>query len=349
MSEKDFIYISRCLELAAKAYRHASPNPMVGAVVVHNDRIIGEGYHTRYGAPHAEPMAINSVKDQNLLSQSTLYVSLEPCSHYGKTPPCAELIVQKKIKRVVIAALDPNPKVAGNGVKMLEDAGIKVEVGVLEKEARYLNRRFYTYFEKKRPFIVLKWAQTADGFIDAKREIGENGALLISSPLTRQITHKLRAENQAIMVATNTVLLDNPSLSLRYWSGRNPIRLALDKTNRISDSYKIKDQNITSYILTQEKTANKENLQYINVDGDFYNFENIVHELYQLEVQSILIEGGAMFLNNIFQLGLWDETHIEIAPFSIKDGVKAPSILNALEYSNRKVDGNRLIKYVNLK
>lgn len=347
MNERDYCYMSRCLELASKAYRSVAPNPMVGSVVVHNDIIIGEGFHQKYGAPHAEPMAIEAVKDKSLLKKSTLYVNLEPCSHYGKTPPCAELIVNKGIKRVVIGALDPNPKVAGKGVKILRDAGVEVVVGVLEKESRYINRRFYSYHEKKRPYIIIKWAQTKNGYMDKKREDLEQGALKISTTLTQQLTHKIRSENMAIMVSTNTVLMDDPSLTLRFWNGNHPVRVVLDRKGRLMNKHKLFDQQIETVVLTQAKKADKHNLKYVAVPNDFYDLKNIYHTLYELNIHSVLIEGGASLLTSIIEAGYWDEANVEIADFEITDGVKAPQINKQIKFSESVYDNHRWISYRN--
>ncbi|MFM2292377.1 MAG: 5-amino-6-(5-phosphoribosylamino)uracil reductase, partial [Bacteroidota bacterium] len=231
--ELNNLYISRCLQLAQYGAGYVAPNPMVGCVIVCDGKVIGEGYHHRYGEAHAEPNAINSVKDKSLLSKSTLYVSLEPCSHFGKTPPCANLIIESQIQRVVIGTLDPNPKVAGRGVKLLQDAGIEVEVGFLTEACRELNKRFFIYQEQKRCYVLLKWAQTKDGFMDRIRTDINQAPLQISNSFTRQLTHKMRSENQAIMVSTNTVILDNPSLTVRNWTGKSPIRIAIDRQGRI--------------------------------------------------------------------------------------------------------------------
>lgn len=346
---KDIKFMHRCLQLARLGTSYTSPNPLVGAVVVHNDQIIGEGYHRRYGDAHAEPMAINSVKNPQLLSESTLYVNLEPCSHYGKTPPCAELIVSKRIKRVVIASHDPNPKVAGKGIKMLQEAGIEVLVGVLEKEERILNKRFYTFQELKRPYITLKWAQTADGFIDKKRDSADEAALLISNPITSQLTHKMRAENMAIMVSTNTALLDNPSLTLRNWSGRNPIRLVLDRQGRVPNNLNVKDGNFETVILTEKKINSSKNLTYITTDFDFYDLKKIFQELYKLKINSILVEGGAKLHQSIIDAALWDEANVEISPKAAGSGVAAPVLKKAVEEHTTKFDNHIWRNYKRIK
>ncbi len=339
-------YINRCLYLAQLGVSYTAPNPMVGALVVHNNRIIGEGYHRRYGEAHAEPNAISSVKEKELLPESTLYVSLEPCSHFGKTPPCANLIVKSKIKRVVIAALDPNPKVAGNGVRMLQEAGIDVKVGVLEEESRKLNKRFYCFQEKKRPFVLLKWAQTKDGFIDKKRTDSTEKALSISNSLTRLLTHKMRIENMAIMISTNTAMLDNPSLTARFWSGKSPIRIVLDKENIIPDNYHLKNQEIRTIIFISKVLASKENLEYIQID-DFYNLELILQKLYERNIQSILVEGGSKLHTSFINAGLWDEANVEISTTEIFDGIKAPELKIDKPEFETNIEGHRWIRYIN--
>ncbi len=335
-------FMARCLYLANLGKYKVAPNPMVGAVIVYNDRIIGEGYHQEYGKPHAEPNAINSVKevDKQFLSDSTLYVNLEPCSHYGKTAPCATLIVKHKIKRVVIATLDPNPRVAGRGLKILQDAGVEVLVGVLEKEALFLNRRFFTFQTKNRPFIILKWAQSIDGFIDKKRTEPSEKPILISNPITQKMTHKMRAENMSIMVGKNTVLLDNPTLTVRNWIGQSPIRIAFDCKNEIPEYFKIKDNSVKSIILGNTVNENLQNLIYLNVKDTSY-LEFVLKELHKQNIHSILVEGGFTLLQSFLQLNLWDEINVEISPFKIYDGVESPSIpSNAIETSRDKIEDN---------
>lgn len=338
--------MARCLQLAKMGAGNVSPNPMVGAVVVHNDRIIGEGYHVRYGEPHAEPMAISSVKDQNLLPESTLYVNLEPCSHYGKTPPCANLIVSKKLKRVVIGCLDPNPKVSGNGVRILKEAGIEVEMGVLEEESQKLNRRFICFQLKKRPYIILKWAQTQDGFIDALRADNSTCALRISNSITQQLTHKMRTENMAIMVSTNTVLLDNPSLTVRNWTGRAPIRLAIDRNGLIPDNYNLKDSKSKTIIFTQKESVSQPNLEYIYLENDSNNLPFILQKLFEHNIHSVLVEGGAKLLTSFIETGLWDEANVEIAPTEIGKGVPAPLIKNEEIESEMVIEGHFWKHYI---
>ena len=323
---QDELYMMRCLQLAVMAEGQTSPNPMVGAVVVHDGKIIGEGYHHRAGEPHAEPNAIASVKDESLLKEATMYVSLEPCSHWGKTPPCADLIVRKGLKKVVIATLDPNPKVAGRGVKILQDAGIEVVVGVLEEEARWLNRRFMTVQEKHRPYVILKWAETADGIIDVCREEKGNGPIKISNSVTKTLNHQVRVEEDAIMVATCTALLDDPHLTVTKWTGRNPVRVLLDRSLRVPADYRIFDDaartivfvdyrlQITDYRL--QRTG--DNVEFVGIDFEGNIVQSVMDELYKRGVMSIIIEGGAKWLQTVIDSGLWDEARVERGPHSIQ-------------------------------
>lgn len=313
--ESTKLYMARCLQLARLGEYYVAPNPMVGAVLVGytsngDEVVLGEGWHKQYGGPHAEPNCLRNAEENHPegidYKHCTLYVSLEPCSHYGKTPPCAELIVSKGIGRVVIGCLDPNPQVAGRGVRMLQSAGIEVLVGVLENECRELNKRFICLQEKKRPYVVLKWAQTADGFIDIRREGGS--PLVISTPLLKQLVHQQRAENMSIMVGTRTVLLDNPRLLTTHWSGRDPIRVTFDRHGVLSSEYRIfSDESET--IVYKEQT-----------DWSF-----VLTDLAHRNIHSILVEGGAMLLNMIIESGVYDEVHVEVANDVVaRDGVKAP-------------------------
>ena len=306
------LYINRCLQLARLGEYYVAPNPMVGAILVRHDKdgdiILGEGWHMQYGGPHAEPNCIHNAEKAHPegidYKQCTLYVSLEPCSHYGKTPPCAELIIRKGIGRVVIGTLDPNPKVAGRGVSMLQEAGIEVIVGVLETECRKLNKRFFCLQEKHRPYIILKWAQTADGYIDRRRgdetmrrwgdEVGK--PLVISTPLTKQLVHQQRAENMAIMVGTRTVLLDNPRLLTTHWAGRNPIRITLDRHGVLPKESRIFSDEAPTIVYRE------------NTDWHY-----ICTDLAERNIHSVLVEGGAMLLQHILDSGIYDEVHIEVS------------------------------------
>ena len=321
---QDELYMSRCLQLAAMAEGQTSPNPMVGAVIVLDGKIIGEGYHHRAGEPHAEPNAIASVVDEGLLKEATMYVSLEPCSHWGKTPPCADLIVRKGLKRVVIATLDPNPKVAGRGVKILKDAGIDVTVGVLEEEARWLNRRFMTVQEKGRPYVILKWAETEDGIIDVCREEKGNGPIRISNSVTKTLNHQVRVEEDAIMVATKTALLDDPHLTVTKWTGKNPVRVLLDRSLRVPANYRIFDDAAKTIVFCSQQSivnsqqSGRENVEFVGVEFDDKLVESVLRELAKRNILSVIIEGGAQWLQTVIDSGLWDEARVERGPHSIQ-------------------------------
>jgi diaminohydroxyphosphoribosylaminopyrimidine deaminase/5-amino-6-(5-phosphoribosylamino)uracil reductase len=326
-SSIDETYMKRCLQIALQGLGNVSPNPMVGCVIVHNDLIIGEGYHIKYREPHAEVNAINSVKDKKLLESSTLYVNLEPCSHFGKTPPCADLIIKYKIPRVVIGAVDCNEKVCGKGIDKLIKAGCQVQTGLLEKESRYLNRRFFTFHEKKRPYVMLKWAETQDGFMDRIREPNsEKKPNWISSERTRVIVHKWRAEEDAIMVGTNTALSDNPVLTTRDWKGKNPIRVILDRNLTLPTSMKLFNDEARTLVFNTIKTDNHNNIQYYKVDFDEQLIENILQVLYKEKIQSLIVEGGAFLLNSFIKSGLWDEAIVIKGTQYYRDGLPAPKI-----------------------
>lgn len=316
----------RCLELATSGVGHTEPNPMVGAVVVCDGKIIGEGYHRRCGEAHAEVNAIASVKNEELLSKSTIYVSLEPCSHYGKTPPCSELIIRKGIPRVVVACLDPFPAVSGRGIRMLREAGIEVVTGVLEKEARELNKVFMTVQEKHRPYIRLKWAQSKDGFIDKIRESAKEKPVVFSTPESQVRVHKMRAESAAILVGTNTALLDNPSLNVRKWSGKNPVRMVLDRNLRIPQDFHLMDGSVETLVFTEKKADNRENLTYINIDFSGNVIQQILDEMMRRKLHSLLVEGGSNLLSQFIDLSMWDEAWIETANVELGEGVAAPRI-----------------------
>jgi diaminohydroxyphosphoribosylaminopyrimidine deaminase/5-amino-6-(5-phosphoribosylamino)uracil reductase len=339
-------YMLRCLQLASQGVGFVAPNPMVGAVVVHNDRIIGEGYHHKFGQPHAEPNAVNSVTEKELLPESTLYVNLEPCSFYGKTPPCADFIVRSGIRKVVIGTIDPNPKVAGKGIKILQNAGVEVTCGVLENECRELNKRFFTFQEKKRPYIILKWAQTADGFIDKKRKDVSESPLLISNSITRQLTHKFRSENQSIMIGSNTVLLDNPSLTVRYWTGKSPIRIILNRSGNIPANYNVLNNEVETVIFTMYPGTNKQRLTYEYFDFENENILALINRIYKRGIHSVLIEGGARLLTSFIEAGLWDEANVEVSEITINEGVVAPKI-DTIPCSMKMYDNHKWISYKN--
>lgn len=322
---KDEKYIARCIQLAKNGQANAAPNPMVGAVIVHNDTIIGEGYHIRCGEAHAEVNAIRSVKDESLLKDSTIYVSLEPCSHYGKTPPCADLIINKGIGRVVVGCQDPFPMVAGRGIRKMREAGIEVKVGVLEEECRQLIRRFVTFNTRQRPFITLKWAESADGFIDLHRTGGH--PYVFSSPLTSMLVHKRRAGHSAILVGRRTALLDNPSLTTRSWYGKNPARMVIDKDLTLSGELALFDGSTRTLVFTRrEDTPTRPNVEYVQLDFDRDILPQIMEVLYREKLQSLMVEGGSILLQSFIDAGCWDEAYIERSEVKLGDGIKAPRL-----------------------
>jgi diaminohydroxyphosphoribosylaminopyrimidine deaminase/5-amino-6-(5-phosphoribosylamino)uracil reductase len=341
---QDEKYIRRCIQLAQNGLCTTAPNPMVGAVIVYNDRIIGEGYHIRSGEGHAEVNAIRSVKDESLLSKATIYVSLEPCSHYGKTPPCADLIISKRIPRVVIGCVDPFPLVAGRGIRKLQEAGISVTVGILEQECKELIRRFTTYNLKKRPYITLKWAESADGFIDIIRQDGK--PVILSTPLTALHAHKLRAENQAILVGRKTALLDNPSLSTRHWYGRHPLRLVIDKDLSLPSGLHLFDGSLPTVVFTSRQKESSNNLEYRQLDFTQDILPQIMQVLYEKKIQTLLVEGGSQLLQSFLSSGLWDEAYVEHSRTVLKEGVAAPSISPQYGRKEFQYDGVRMNYYV---
>ena len=312
-SQIDEKYMRRCLQLAQCGRQGAAPNPMVGAVVVCDGRIIGEGYHQRCGGPHAEVNAIRSVEDPELLRRSTIYVSLEPCAHYGKTPPCAKLIIEKGIPTVVVGCRDPFPKVDGRGIDLLREAGIEVRVGILEKECLWLNRRFITFHTLHRPYITLKWAQSRDGLLDRRRESVEEPPARLSSPVTQTLVHRLRALNKAILVGRRTWELDRPGLNVRLWTGEDPQRIVLSSSPVCCDSVAT---DITS-LLTR---------------------------LYEQGVQTLLVEGGAQTLQSFIDQGMWDEARIETSPQALGDGIPAPHITG--KKGEKLLIGGHIIAYI---
>jgi diaminohydroxyphosphoribosylaminopyrimidine deaminase/5-amino-6-(5-phosphoribosylamino)uracil reductase len=292
--------MKRCIQLAKNGLGTTYPNPMVGSVIVHDGKIIGEGWHKKAGEAHAEVNAVHAVQDKSLLKEATIYVSLEPCSHFGKTPPCCDLILSNEIPNVVIGTLDPFAKVAGNGIKKLIENGKNVTVGILEDECNVLNKRFFTFHQKKRPYIILKWAETADGFM-APISKETKSPVWISNPYSRQVAHKWRTEEQAILVGTQTVLEDNPVLNARDFSGNNPVRVVLDKTGKIT-----------------------ENCIYENVIFDKSLAQTISTILYRHDIQSVIIEGGAKTLQSFIDANLWDEARIFLGEIKFQDGTHAP-------------------------
>ncbi|RIV49292.1 bifunctional diaminohydroxyphosphoribosylaminopyrimidine deaminase/5-amino-6-(5-phosphoribosylamino)uracil reductase RibD [Flagellimonas taeanensis] len=329
-------YILRCMELGKKGLGTTAPNPMVGCVIVHDGKIIGEGFTSPYGGPHAEVNAINSVEDKSVLSQASLYVTLEPCSHYGKTPPCADLIIKHHIPEVFIGLKDPHDKVAGKGIQKLEEAGCKVTVGILEKECREHHKRFLTYQEKKRPYIILKWAETQDGFMapdDTKRK-DKPEPYWITNPYSRQLVHQWRSEEQAILVGTNTVLEDNPKLNTRDWAGKNPIRIVLDKNLRIDPDFHVLDGSVKTIVLTQQTDSSKfiQGIAYEVLDFNKPMAQQICEVLHKQSISSVIVEGGAKTLQTFIDEGLWDEARIFTGAIRFGNGIAAPKLNAVLQH-----------------
>lgn len=335
--------MQRCLELAALGMGKVSPNPMVGSVIVYNDKIIGEGYHFEVGKAHAEVNAINSVQNKSLLKKATLYVNLEPCSHFGKTPPCADLIVKYQIPKVVIGTLDPNEKVSGNGIKRLKEAKIKVIEHVLEKESQELNKRFFKFHKEKLPYVILKFAQTTDQFIARKNYDSK----WISNEFSRKIVHKWRGQEDAIMIGTNTAIYDNPKLTTRDYSGKNPIRIVLDKTLKLNPNSNLYNQEANTIFVTQKSKKDDKDTKYINLIFEDKKFIlNLLHKLYNLNIQSILVEGGSHLINSFVKTKLWDEARIFICPKYFNNGIPSPQIPGKIIETKHVLDDklNILIK-----
>jgi len=321
MQNEEF-FMQRCIELASKAMGCASPNPMVGSVIVYNNKIIGEGYHEKYGSHHAEVNAINSVKDKSLLLKSTLYVNLEPCAHFGKTPPCSDLIIQNKIPEVVIGCVDTFSEVSGKGIERMRSVGIDVKVGVLENESRELNKRFFTFHEKKRPYIILKWAESKDGFIAPKNQ---TKPFWMTSSESKKLAHKWRAEEDAILVGRITAEKDNPSLTVREVEGSNPIRIIIDKDLKLSADFNLFNNDAKTIVFNQLKSEENNSNNYIKIN--FHNLtKNILQELHKQNIQSIIIEGGTKTLQSFIDKNLWDEARIFTTKKTLTEGVKPPTI-----------------------
>jgi len=345
---EDEKYMLRCLDLAQLGMGSVSPNPMVGAVIVVDAMIIGEGYHHKYGEAHAEVNAINQVLDNfsdpaELLGKSTLYVSLEPCAHYGKTPPCADLIIKHKIPRVIIGCRDPFEAVNGRGIEKLKDAGVEVVTGILEKECQWLNRRFFTRVQKHRPYIILKWAQTNDGFFAPE----DKSPYWITGPESRKLVHQWRSEEDAVLVGKNTAAIDNPRLNVRYAQGRSPKRVVIDRRLELNKSLHLFDQSVETLIFNEVRTNIDGKNKYIALeDFDRYVPQYILYQLYLQDVQSIIIEGGASTLNSFIEAGLWDEARIFTGAAQLKQGIKAPVIIGRVT-SEDLVGDDKLIILVN--
>lgn len=332
----------RALELAKLGSDYTSPNPMVGCVIVYNGQIIGEGWHRQYGGPHAEVNAIASVQDKSLLPESRVYVTLEPCSHFGKTPPCADLLINSGVRNVVICNLDPNPLVAGRGVQKLLEAGIKVETGLLKQEGLELNRRFFTSHTLKRPYIILKWAETADGFIAGPG----CEQVQISGALAKRFVHKLRAEEQAIMVGTRTALHDDPRLNTRHWSGKNPIRVVIDRQLQLPETINLFDKSQPTIVYTYKRQEEQENLYFVQLQEQELLLPQIMSDLYKRNVISVLVEGGTYLLESLLREGLWDEAFIlKNTTKTIAEGIKAPAMVYGNLIKQQTLGTDALLHY----
>jgi diaminohydroxyphosphoribosylaminopyrimidine deaminase / 5-amino-6-(5-phosphoribosylamino)uracil reductase len=318
-------YMFRCLELAEKGLGWVAPNPLVGCVIVKDERIIAEGYHEKYGEPHAEVNAVTTLPPDFDFRDCTLYVNLEPCSHFGKTPPCADLIVSRKFKKVVIGNLDTNPLVSGKGIEKLRNAGIEVEHGILDADCRELNKRFFTFHEKKRPFIILKWAQTADHFLSRWPLPETKSDNWITGEESKKLVHQWRAEEQAIMVGTNTVINDDPELTVRLVEGKNPIRIVLDRNLKLSHSFKIFNEAAETLVFTAKEREPSKHIKYLTIDFSRSVVPQIVNKLHELHISSLLVEGGAQLLQSFIDADLWDEARVFSNPDKkFVQGIKSP-------------------------
>jgi diaminohydroxyphosphoribosylaminopyrimidine deaminase / 5-amino-6-(5-phosphoribosylamino)uracil reductase len=321
-------FMQRCLDLALNGMGQVAPNPLVGAVLVHENRIIGEGWHARFGEAHAEVNALKNVKahDRELIPESTLYVNLEPCSHHGKTPPCADLIIKNKIAKVVVASKDPNPLVAGKGLERLRANGVTVTESVLEKEALDLNKRFYVFHQKQRPFIMLKWAESRDGFMGKKGERTK-----ISNAFTDRVVHKWRSEEMSILIGTETALIDDPQLNVRLWEGPSPVRLVLDKTGRLPGTLNLFNGKIPTLVFTEKQKENRGNIAFVTIDFNENLLRNLLSVLYERQIQSVLVEGGLQLLQSFIDKGLWDEIRVIRGKPVLGRGIVSPFFKGILQ------------------
>lgn len=344
--ESDQFYMNRCIELALKGRGHVAPNPLVGAVIVIDNEIISEGFHQKYGEAHAEVNAISKIKDKEILKKATIYINLEPCAHYGKTPPCASLLINSKFKRVVIGMLDPNPLVSGKGLKMLQQANIETTVGVLEIECTKINRRFTTFHSKKRPHIILKWAETSDGFIDRDRPIQQERSInWISNPTTQTFTHQWRANEQAILVGWKTVLNDNPSLTTRAFYGASPTRIVIDPNLQTPEDSKLLTDELPVFVFNSKITDSSTIKKFIQLKD--FRIETILNELHKLNILSVIVEGGKHTLEKFIQSNLWDEARIIIGNTLFEKGLTSPK-LNQPTQKEIIIENDRILFYTNL-
>lgn len=340
------LYMHRCLQLAEKGLGNVAPNPLVGAVLVHRERIIGEGYHQYYGQAHAEVNCFESVQneDKHLIANSTLYVNLEPCAHFGKTPPCANRIVQEGVKKVVIANTDPFEKVAGKGIRLLQENEIEVIIGILKKEGAWLNRRFFTFHQRKRPYIILKWAQTENGFFAPK----DGSRFQITDEVSQKINHQWRAEEAAILVGFNTAMNDNPQLTNHYSKGNQPLRIALDSNLTLPISHHLFDEKTSTWIVNSQINEEQENLRFLKLDFQNKLLENLLQELFVAGKNSVIVEGGAKLLQSFVAANLWDEARILIAPNRLQSGIDAPLLQNEQLLSATQLANDELKIYQNI-
>ena len=337
------LYIKRCFDLAQLAKGNTAPNPMVGAVLAHNDRVIGEGWHKEYGKAHAEVNCINSVAetDKYLIPESTMYVNLEPCAHYGKTPPCALRIVEEKIKAIVLSNTDPYEKVSGRGIDILHQNNVTVTTRILEKEGLWLNRRFFCFHQQKRPYIILKWAQTKEGFFAPP----DRSRFQISNKHSQSLSHKWRTEEAAIIVGYNTALYDNPQLTARQWTGKQPLRIVFDRNLQLPQTHHIFKPGSPTWVINQQKEERDGHLHYVQLDFDEKLLNRLMQQLYNANIISVIVEGGAALLDNLIDHGLWDEARIFTAPSSLENGIAAPILGNADNAFETELDGDRLNIY----
>jgi diaminohydroxyphosphoribosylaminopyrimidine deaminase/5-amino-6-(5-phosphoribosylamino)uracil reductase len=341
---KDTLYIERCLQLAEKAKGAAMPNPMVGAVLVHQGCVIGEGFHQQYGQAHAEVNCFDSVanKDKHLIAESTMYVSLEPCAHYGKTPPCANRIVQEGVKRVVICNTDPFEKVAGKGIQILRDNGIEVLTGILEGKGSWLNRRFFTFHQQQRPYIILKWAQTTKGLFAPK----DRTRFQLTDEFSSRLSHQWRSEESAILVGFTTAMNDNPQLINRYGQGPQPLRIAIDKDVQLPSSHHLLAQDYPTWIVNQHKEETMGHLHFIQLDFKQDIIPQILNRLYQANILSLIVEGGVHLLHRFIEAGIWDEARVFEAPNVLSEGLLAPCLINAQKIVETNLKQDKLKVYL---
>lgn len=337
-------YMRRALDLAALGSGAVSPNPMVGCVIVKDGTVIGEGWHKSYGGPHAEVEAVRDVQSKDAIRGAQVFVTLEPCAHYGKTPPCAELLAELQPAEVYVCNQDPNPLVAGKGLRILEEAGVNVHIGLLEAEGKELNRRFFTHIVQKRPYVILKWAQTLDGFIARK----DYDSKWISNRFSRTLVHKWRSEEDAILVGTNTAYYDDPQLNVRDWTGRNPLRVVLDLNDRLPETLKLFDGSQKTVSMNQFRNPRTEgSVEYVRIRPKKHHFvPPLISALYERNVGSLVVEGGAQLISTFQEEGLWDEAQVFLCDVNFGEGVKAPALMGQL-HQKTSLTGDRLLVFRN--